>query len=111
MPDARDTLMTWTLWRGETLLGALHERSVPEDQHPTRKKVRLVHTVLVPEPAQLRVRDETGRVVPTRSVSVLEHRPHPEHLPAELSTFPEGAYVSGSVWLVFFTRDVDAPAT
>ena len=62
---------------------------------------------LAPE-RKLVLRDDSGRVVPTRSIGVLEHRPCPEHLPTELSTLPEGAFIGGSVWLVHF---ISAPAT
>ena len=167
--------MTWTLWRGDDLLGALHERSVPKPLQPARHDVHHVNAVLVADPVRLplpsvrqhavewagsrtvmertqeparardrargagpsgprhgvwvvssgpgppppgvppdrllRVRDEAGRVVPTRYVSVLEFRPDPAHLPRELATLPEGAFVGGSVWLAAFTQDSDAPAT
>lgn len=161
----------WTLWRGDALLGALHERDVPPARHITGERARHVNAVLVPDPSclplpsvvqhvshlggkrrvierawdrdaapdrmrdrgrsgatgawvaklepgeppsvpvdqQLSVRDETGRIVGTRSVSVLEHRPDSEHLPAELSTFPAGTYVNGSLWLVSFTEEAGAP--
>jgi hypothetical protein len=170
-----DTLTTWTLWRGDDLLGTLHERSGPQLPQAARDDHHHVNAVLVPDPVrlplpsvrqhivdwgdgqtvmerlqtpdgtadrrrdggpsrpadefwvippgpaspppgvpsarQLRVRDEAGRVVPTRYVSVLEHRPDPAHLPPELASFPKGAFLSGSVWLVAFMQDSDAPAT
>ena len=31
-------------------------------------------------------------------------------LPADLVTFPGGAFVAGTVWLVAFTHDADASA-
>jgi hypothetical protein len=165
--------MAWTLWRGDDLLGTLHERSVPLLE--ARQGARHVNAVLVAVPArlplpsvrqhvmewagsrtvtehvqepdvagrrrpeahpsglavgvwavepgsasqppgvppdrQLRVRDGAGRVVPTRYVGLLEHRPDPAHLPPELATFPEGALVRGSVWLVSFTEDPARSAT
>lgn len=161
--------MTWTLWRGDSLLGVVHERSVPASLHRSGHGQREVNGVLVPDPAQLplpsvvqhvmrwpsgrtvmerfrephvtgdrlldaspsgakvgvwvvppgpasapagvppdrqlQVRDTNGRVVPTRSVRILEHRPDPAHLPSELATFAHGAFVDGSVWLVFFTEE------
>jgi hypothetical protein len=65
----------------------------------------------LPAERQLVLRDDSGRVVRTRSIGVLEHRPHPEHLPTELSTLPEGAFIGGSVWLVHFTEETTAPTT
>lgn len=64
----------------------------------------------VPPARQLRVRDAAGRVLPTRYLSVLEFRPHPEHPPAELAALPAGVLVGGSVWLVDFMRADAAPA-
>jgi hypothetical protein len=165
--------MTWSLWRGEDLLGTLHERSVPIQER--RQGGRHVNAVLVPLPAclplpsvyqhavewagtrivrehvrepdvigrrkpeandgvlsvgvwtvdassnspppgvpaerQLSVRDGAGRVVPTRSVGLLESRRDPAHLPPETAMFPEGAFVRGSVWLVSFTEISETRAT
>jgi hypothetical protein len=163
-----DERMTWTLWRGDDLLGTVHERLVPEARE-TRNGRRQINAVLVPDAARLplpsetqrvvelggshrvsehirephvsgarrapgqaigvwvassdpaslqpdvpperrlRLLDESGRVVPTRSIGILEHRPHPEHPPSE--RLPDGALVGGSVWLVHFTEDISAPAT
>jgi hypothetical protein len=166
----KDTLTTWTLWRGDDLLGALFDRSIPHSPNPMGDDVRHVNAVLVPDPArlplpslrqvvappwagstvmeyvqetrvashrpreatrsssgpaigvwevppgpgslppgvpperQLVVRNEAGRIVPTRSVGILEYRPDPAHLPLELDTFPSGAFVGGSLWLVDFTQ-------
>ena len=165
--------MSWTLWRGADLLGAVHQRSVPDAVHE-RNNRREVNAVLAPDPAvlplpsvnqyvmewagsrlvreqlrephiartdrrvdsssgaalgvwpvspgpasappgvpperQLRIRDEDGRILPTRSIGLLEHRPHPAHPPSELAAIPEGAFVGGSVWLVHFTQDLTTPA-
>lgn len=65
----------------------------------------------VPPARQLCIRDQDGRILPTRSIGLLEHRPHPAHPPSELDTIPEGAFVGGSVWLVHFTQDLNTPAT
>ena len=167
--------MTWKLYRGDDLLGTLHERSVLNLAQQTRQGGRHVNAVLVPDPMRLplpsvrqnvvewggsrtvmehiqepdiaanrpretgpsepaygvwvvppsptapppgvpadrrlQVRDEAGHVVPTRYVTVREHRPDPAHLPPELATFPKDALVGESVWLVAFTEDSDAART
>ena len=61
----------------------------------------------VPPSRRVRVRDAAGRVVPVRYIGALEHRPDPAHLPPELATFPQGASVGRSVWLVNFMQDPD----
>jgi hypothetical protein len=63
----------------------------------------------VPPAHQLRIRDRDGRILATRSIGLLEHRPHPAHPPTELATLPDGAFVGGSIWLVHFTQDLTTP--
>ena len=65
----------------------------------------------VPPERQLCIRDENGRLMPTRSIGLLEHRPHPAHPPSELAALPDGAFIGGSVWLVHFTQDLDRSVT
>jgi hypothetical protein len=60
----------------------------------------------LPTDRQLVLRDDGGRIVPTRSIGVLEHRPDPNHLPPELGALPDGAFVGGRVWLVHFTTGI-----
>lgn len=63
----------------------------------------------VPPEQQFVLRDENGDIVPTTSIGVLEFRPDPAHPSSELASLPEGAFVGGSVWLVHFTQDLNAP--
>ena len=64
----------------------------------------------VPLARQFRIEDDGGRAFHTRSIGLLEFRPHPDHPPSELATLPSGAYIAGSIWLVHFTHDVATPA-
>ena len=65
----------------------------------------------VPSSQELQIRDAEDRVVPARSIGIVEHRPHPDHPPTELATLPEGAFVRGSIWLVHFSEDLGPSAT
>jgi hypothetical protein len=56
---------------------------------------------------QLQVRDAAGRIFPTSSITVLEHRPQPEHPDPELAAYPAGVLVDGSLWLVMFAERTD----
>lgn len=152
-------LMTWTLWRGQEIIGEVHPR------HTTHRQPGQVSGVLVPRPGialpksgsqhriaiagdswvaetlhpdpdaparsfaggalemhptgrpsgvppeeQLSVRSAEG-VVPVHAVSAYEHRIHPRQPAEEIAALPAGAIVNGSVWLVSFWVQGDAPAS
>jgi hypothetical protein len=62
-----------------------------------------------PDERRLRVRDDANRIVPTRYVAVREYRLDALRLPTEVATFPAGALIDGSIWLVSFMEDADVP--
>ncbi|HET6679559.1 MAG TPA: hypothetical protein VFG84_00030 [Gemmatimonadaceae bacterium] len=60
-----------------------------------------IDDVNVPAYRRLHLRDEDGADLDIQSISLLEHRLHPEHQDPEVATLPAEAIASGSVWLVF----------
>jgi len=91
--------MAWTLWRGDTLLGTLHDRSAPASPRTPAHGERHVNAVLLPDPAYLPLPSVRQRVVTSIGTpTVVEHSREPDvagdPLPSESQREPaEVAFV------------------
>src|SRR5688500_11412170 len=90
--------MSWTLWRGDDLLGTVHQRSVP-DAVEERNGRRTVNAVLVPDPACLPLPSVWQHVPRLRGSTTVEHVLEPHVTSLERRVEPSSAKAIG-IWPV-----------